>query len=90
MSTATIIEFPIVTEYYVVSMELGTETKAIKTWPEFGGSYVREEALDSARRIQAEIDSGKWDDRKRDDYSLRMCVDVVNDKTLELLSVIKV
>ncbi len=76
-------------KYYMVSMELGTDTNAVETWPGWGGSYDREEAISLAQKIQKEIDNGKWDKRKKEGYALRMCVDVLDDNTLELLSIIK-
>ncbi len=77
-------------EFYVVSMELGTKSEAVETWPGWGGSYNREEAIAIAKELKKEINNGKWDERKKDGYILQMCVDVLDDETLDLLSIIRV
>lgn len=71
-------------------MELGNDTEAIETWPGWGGSYSRKEAIALAKEIQRDIYNGKWDERSKKGYELRMCVDVLDDDTLDLLSIIKV
>ncbi len=76
--------------FYMVSMVLERENEDIETWTGFGGTYIRNKALATAREVQKEIDGGKWDERKKDGCTLRMCVEEFEPKTFDLLSVTKV
>ncbi|MCR5669892.1 MAG: hypothetical protein K6G10_02715 [Butyrivibrio sp.] len=75
---------------YVVSMALGRKGKDIETWPGPGSTYIRNKAIVMVKELQKEIDTGKWDERKRDGYTLRACIEELDPRTLDLISVIEI
>ncbi len=74
----------------MVSMALGQKDKDIETWPGPGGTYIRNKAISMAKELQKEINAGKWDERKRDGYTLRACIEELDPRTTDLISVIEI
>ena len=76
--------------FYMVSMALGTQNKDIETWPGHGGTYIHNKAIAMAKELQKEIDTGKWNERKCDGYTLRACIEELDPRTMDLISVIEI
>jgi Fe-S-cluster-containing hydrogenase component 2 len=76
--------------YYQIRMENINEHCVIEAWQDWGGSNDKNKAIDIAKKVQKDIDAGKWDVRKRDGYKLQMVVEKCNDETLDLIEVIEI
>ena len=60
-------------------MELENGIEMLEWWL-IMGTEDKEEALTIARNMQQEINEGKWDERKRDGYTLHMYIAVYDNE----------
>lgn len=75
---------------YQPSMELYNEQTVKKVWRDWGIFDNLADATNYAKQIQKDIENGKYDSRKEEDFDIRMCIEIIDKNTFEFVQVIDI